>query len=173
MNRLKQALIWLSRLTHCRGFGIQSPTDYAFVRYVINEHWPYYAYAQLDGPDVDWLRRKLGHLYFRLANMRQPQTIVDWIGFRAYLQAGCQKAQFMEEAKNVDLALVSIKTDYNRLFEECNDQSVVVFQDVYQYPEYWHCIEHDPRVTVTFDLYYCGIVFFDSKREKQSYIINF
>ena len=79
----------------------------------------------------------------------------------------------MEEAKNVDLALVSIKTDYNRLFEECNDQSVVVFQDVYQYPEYWHCIEHDPRVTVTFDLYYCGIVFFDSKREKQSYIINF
>lgn len=173
MNRLKQALVWLSRLTYCRGFGIQSPTDYRFVRYVINEHWPYYAYEQLDKPDDDWLQRKLGHLYFRLANERQPRTIVDWVGFQRYLQAGCKKARMADEATDVELAVVSIKTDYNSLFQECNDQSVVVFQDIYRYPEYWHCIEHDPRTTVTFDLYYCGIVMFDPKRTKQNYIINF
>ena len=67
MNRY---LVWLSRIHCCRGFGIQSPTDYAFVRYVVNEHWPYYAYDVLR--DDDWLREKLGRLYMRLANWRQP-----------------------------------------------------------------------------------------------------
>lgn len=172
MNRLHHVLVWLSRIQYCRGFGIQSPTDYRFVRYVINEHWPYYAYETL-GQNDDWLRRKLGLLYFRLANERQPNTIVDWVGFHDYLQAGCQKAQFVDDAEEVELAVMSIKTDYHHLFEECNAESVVVFQDIYQYPEYWHCIEHDPRVTVAFDLYYCGIVMFDPKRKKQCYQINF
>ena len=171
-NRLKYALVWLSRLNHCRGFGIQSPTDYRFVRYVINERWPYYAYDSL-GQNDNWLRRKLGLLYFRLVNERQPATIVDWLGYRDYLEAGCGKARMVEEAKDVDMAFVPIKTDYHGLFQECNGQSVVVFQDIHTYPDYWHCIEHDPRTTVTFDLYYCGIVLFDPKREKQNYIINF
>ena len=173
MNRLKQALVWLSRLTHCRGFGIQSPTDYRFVRYVINEHWPYYAYEQLDKPDDDWLQRKLGHLYFRLANERQPRTIIDGVGFRRYMQAGCRKAQIMDDAKVVELAVVPVQTDYNKLFKACNDRSIVVLQDIYKHPSCWHNIAHDPRVTVSFDLYYCGIVMFDSKRVKQSYVINF
>ena len=76
MNQLKRCLVWLSRIHRCRGFGIQSPTDYSFVRYVINEHWPYYAYQQFNSDD--WLVEKLGHLYFRLANWRQPtQMLVD------------------------------------------------------------------------------------------------
>lgn len=172
MNRLKSVLVWFSRLTHCRGFGIQSPTDYRFVRYVVNEHWPYYAYEKL-GKGDDWLQQKLGHLYFRLANERQPGTIVDWVGFHDYLQAGCRKAQFVEEARDVELAVVPVQTDYNKLFKACNDRSVVVFHHIYSSPECWHRIEHDPRTTATFDLYYCGIVFFDPKRLKQNYIINF
>ena len=36
--------VWLRRIHRSGGFGIQSPKDYAFVRYVVNEHWPYYAY---------------------------------------------------------------------------------------------------------------------------------
>lgn len=157
---------------HSRGFGIQSPSDYWLVRYVINEHWPYYQYATL-GRDDDWLHRKLGRLCFRLANERQPQTIVSWAGYHDYLQAGCRKAWLVEEACHVDMAVVSIKTDYKRLFQECNDQSLVVFMDIWQYPEYWRCIIHDEQVTLSFDLYYCGIVMFDPKRKKQHYIINF
>ena len=47
MQRLRHAFVWLKRIGHCRGFGVQSPTDYWLVRYVINEHWPYYQYASL------------------------------------------------------------------------------------------------------------------------------
>ena len=63
---IRRWLVWLSRIHRVWGFGIQSPTDYAFVRYVVNEHWPYYAYEELT--DKDWLTEKLGRLYFRLAN---------------------------------------------------------------------------------------------------------
>ena len=92
MNQLRRWLIWLSRIHRCRGFGIQSPTDYAFVRYVVNEHWPYYAYDSL--PDDPWLTSKLGKLYFRLANWRQP-TVMLADRYQSYWQAGCRKICFM------------------------------------------------------------------------------
>ena len=44
MNRARRILTWIRRIRHCRGFGIQSPTDYRFVRNVINENYPYHAY---------------------------------------------------------------------------------------------------------------------------------
>ena len=37
---------WLCRCKYCRGFGVQSPSAYSFIRYVINEHYPYYAYSE-------------------------------------------------------------------------------------------------------------------------------
>jgi len=57
------------------------------VRYVINEHWPYYHYDDL-GKSSDWLERKLGRLYFRLSNWRQPK-VVESDGYHEYFQAGC------------------------------------------------------------------------------------
>ena len=172
MNRLQQAFVWLRRIGHCRGFGIQSPTDYRFVRYVINEHWPYYAYEEL-GRNSSWYYRKMGELYFRLANERQPRTIIDEIGFRKYLQAGCRKAKFVKEPEEVELAIVSNASDYYHLFKKCNDRSIVVIHNICATPKLWRGIKRHPKVTVTFDLYYCGIVLFDSKRAKQNYIINF
>ena len=89
-QRVKHWFVWLRRLRHSRGFGIQSPTDYAFVRYVVCEPWPYYAYDTL-GQGDDWLTRRLGRLYFRLANWRQPATIVT-NGYEDYFAAGCRRA---------------------------------------------------------------------------------
>jgi len=37
----------------------------------------------------------------------------------------------------------------------------------------WKAITADERAVITFDLYYCGIVFFDHARSKQNYTINF
>ena len=73
-------IVWMRRMRHSRGFGVQSPYDYRFIRYVINEHWPYYAYDELKESvtDIDTKTRKLCRLYFRLANWRQPRYIVDY-----------------------------------------------------------------------------------------------
>ena len=172
MNRLQQALVWLGRIRHCRGFGIQSPTDYRFVRYVINERWPYHAYDELPQDD-DRLTRKLGRLYLRVANYRQPTEIFDKVGVTPYLQAGCRKAHVVENPATIQLAVLPIKCEFNTVFEHCDGQSIVIFQDIYKNKPLWHTIEYDRRVRVTFDLYYCGIVIFDPKRSRQNYVVNF
>ena len=172
MNRLKQACVWLSRITHCRGFGVQSPTDYRFICTVINEHWPYYAYDEM-GQSDDWLKRKLGRLYFRLVNDRQPTVVVDWIDAAEYIRLGCQTAHIVKTTDRVEMAFLPIQMDYQGLFDMCDEKSVVIFQGINHNMPLWHCIEYDPRTTITYDLYYCGIVFFDKKRSKQNYVVNF
>ena len=178
MNRLQQAWVWITRISHCRGFGIQSPTDYGFVCNVVNEHWPYYAYETIGNGD-DWKSRKLGQLYFRLANYIQPASVLDLVGAEKYIRTACTKAKVLNSTEQVnenggvDLAIVPIQTEYQQLFRLCKDNSVVVFEDIYKQEPLWHCIEYSALVSVTYDLYYCGVVFFDKKRSKQNYIVNF
>lgn len=172
MNRLKQLFVWLRRICYSRGFGIQSPTDYWLVRYVINEHWPYYQYDSLGAGD-DWLRRKLGRLYFRLANWRQPQVITS-DDYREYLQAGCRRAVFGEGA---ELVVMPLDGDWSRrletLYNKVDERSVLVVEAPCTNKAAWLEIVGDQRTGVTFDLYSCGIVLFDKKRAKKNYMINF
>ena len=172
MNRLKAFFIWLGRIGHCRGFGIQSPADYWLVRYVINEHWPYYSYSEL-GQDDNWLTQKLGRLYFRLANWCQPAMIMS-DAYQAYMQAGCRKAKFGESTEMIRLTL---EGDYrNRLmdiYNKVNDTTLLIVEHLWKDKQFWQEIIDDERTRVTFDLYYCGIVLFDKKRTKINYIINF
>lgn len=172
MNRLKSYLVWLRRIGYCRGFGIQSPADYWFVRYVINEHWPYYRYAEL-GRNDDWLTCKLGRLYFRLANWRQPTTVMS-DGYQEYFKAGCGKTEF---GRSTELIRLTLDDDYcERLKTICskaNEQMVLIVEGLWKDKNFWREITSDERTSVTFDLYYCGIVLFDKKRTKKNYIINF
>ena len=172
MNLLKGSLVWLGRIHQCRGFGIQSPTDYSFVRYVINEHWPYYAYEQLKGDD--WLTTKLGRLYFRLANWRQPAMMIP-DEYQRYWQAGCHQTAFTPIINKVELARVTIedKASWEALMPKCDNQSVIVVEGIWRDWERWHEIESDDRTVITYDLYYCGIVCFDKTRFKYNYKINF
>ena len=172
MNQLKRCFVWLSRIHRCRGFGIQSPTDYSFVRYVINEHWPYYSYKQFSNDD--WLTRKLGLLYFRLSNWVLPKEMLQ-DEYQRYWSAGCKKTRFSSDIKAVELARVDIADagGWRSLAGKCDSHSVVVVEGIWRNWDMWHQIVADERVSITFDLYYCGIVFFDKSRFKHNYIINF
>lgn len=172
MNQLIRSYIALKRITHSLGFGIQSPTDYRFSRTVINEAWPYYAYDDFDA-EPDWLKRKLGKLYFRLTNFRQPSTIIDMVGAAPYAKRACPGAEVVKNTDHVDIAFVPIECEYQQLLDMCDDHSIVIFEGIHRKLPLWHCIEYDQRTTITFDLYYCGIVMFDHKRTKQNYLINF
>jgi len=178
---VKRWLVWLSRIHCCRGFGIQSPTDYAFVRYVVNEHWPYYAYERLQ--ERDWLRRKLGRLYLRLANWRQPAIILS-DDYHPWFHAGCQHSQLapclLPPAScslplKIPLARVEIEQHqlFQQLLQHTDQLSVIIVEGIWRDWQAWHTIEQDSRVGTTFDLYYCGIVLFDTQRFKHHYKINF
>lgn len=178
--KLKHWLVWLSRIHHCRGFGIQSPTDYAFVRYVVNEHWPYYAYDELH--EDDWLREKLGRFYLRLANWRQPSVILS-DDYHQWFHAGCHQSDLFPlsscflplASSKLELARIPIDQwdSFEPLMAHCDEQTVVVVEDIWRDPQRWQQIARDTRTGTTFDLYYCGIVLFDTKRYKHNYIINF
>ena len=171
-QRFRHGFVWLKRIGHCRGFGIQSPTDYRLVRYVINEHWPYYQYETLGDGD-EWLTRKLGLLYFRIANWRQPHMI-ESEGFQQYLQAGCWRAKFGD---STELIRLTLEGDYRSrlasIYNNVEENTVLIVETIRKNRTFWREIVNDERTGVTFDLYYCGIVMFDKKRHKQNYIINF
>ena len=171
-NRLKAAVVWLRRIGHCRGFGIQSPSDYWLVRYVINEHWPYYQYETL-GRNDDWLTRKMGRLCFRLANWLQP-SVVESNDYMDYLQAGCRKTKFGESSELVVMPLENSSLDrLSYIYNRVSPRSVLVVTGISKAWKLWRQIVDDERTGITFDLYYCGIVMFDKKRNKKNYIINF
>ena len=92
MTAFKRWLVWLSRIHKCQGFGIQSPTDFDFVRTVVNEHSPYYAYDHIKASC--WYQRHLGQLYLRIANWRQPSTILT-DDYLLWFQAGCRSARIL------------------------------------------------------------------------------
>lgn len=185
---LKEALVWLSRIGRCRGFGVQSPTDYSFIRYVVNEHYPYYAYADLAArhPADGRLQRKLGRLCMRIANFLQPSVIVNGCvsdSLPDYLRAGCRRAAVRSDAADADTAdliVVPATAGGERLFADAvgktTGRSVLVvtgIKDNRAARRFWRAVVADRRVGVTFDLYYAGVAFFDTKRYKHNYIVNF
>ena len=178
----------MSRIHKCQGFGIQSPSDFDFVRSVVNEHDAYYAYDELQTDD--WLQRKLGELYLRVANWRQPTTIFT-DAYQPWFQFGCRSARITnhnsqfslqrhtlkERILNSQLELARIEIEQHAQLEQlyplCNQQSVIIVEGIWRQWDAWHAIEQDARTGTTFDLYYCGIVFFDTQRYKHNYRINF
>ena len=194
---LKASWIWMRRLTHCCGFGVQSPSAYRFIRYVINEHYPYYAYDALKERmnKLSKHEQKLGRLFFRLANFWQPVCCYcDDSSLMEYAQAGARNmkqfsvSDFMSQYLRCSDAscipddsrlLVWIDSDvYGNEMEEilknCHSQTLLVVNNIRRKNHrLWKEIQENELVGITFHLYYCGIVFFDKSVYKQHYEVNF
>lgn len=197
-----RAWVWLRRIGYCRGFGIQSPWAYSLVRYVINEHSPYYAYAGLYArfPEADIVRRKLGQFYLRLANYVQPAMVMSLYftdyeseHSKAYFRAGCATLRFVgvqpseeveevcrslrkKDRRNIIVHVNSLNVDAGQIKElvGClHDGDFMVLDNMNAARHLWDETATSLENIVTFDMYYCGLIYIDSKRYKQNYIINF
>lgn len=192
MNSIKRYLIWLRRMSHSRGFGVQSPSAYRFIRYVISEHYPYYAYDDLrrEYPVLDWLTRKRMELYFRLANFCRTEQMVDYAAdsclLSDYVQHGCRRTR-VQNVYNGVLDALHMRLVRICPLDGCEDfleialadsaqTSVFVVEDICTNPvasRMWQRLVESEKVSVSYDLYYCGIAFFDTDRHKTNYIVNF
>lgn len=179
MYCFKRWLIWIYRWRHCRGFGVQSPSDYNFIRYVINEHYPYYAYDDLkkEIPNVDKLKRKKAELLFRIANWKQAKNVFlqsDDDIYKRYITSGCRKSiicnKFLGNESLIVVSALSMDTD-----NLMNNGSLVFIDDIdnVEGRRIWDKIIEDEQATITFDLYYAGIAMNVAKRYKHNYIVNF
>lgn len=185
---MKRWLVRLKRLRYSRGFGIQSPWAYRFVRYVINEHYPYYAYADLASSRQGDYR--IPRLYFRIANYMQSghwYVYHSWAtDYEEYIRRGCVKCAVTPLAierqlpERIDLASLSLTGDYEKvcglLLSSAHAGTLLIVEGIRSSRSnlaYWRKIMADPRVRISFDLYDCGLLFFDPKQFKRHYIINF
>ena len=184
--------IWAARIRHSRGFGVQSPSAYRFIRYVVNEHYPYYAYSEMSSvhPQMLWHERKMGELYLRLANYCQADRLVSF-GLAndtlcEYIQHGCQKTIVTEPVHTAPEPeawrfvrvgeVIDAENTFQQIITHSNADTLLVIEDIKCDPhtrQLWRYITESKAVSVTYDLYYCGIAFFDTDRYKQNYKVNF
>lgn len=169
-SQLKKILLFLKRIGHCRGFGIQSPTDFAFVNDVIYERLPYYAYEELDSmfPSFASFDRKLARTYFRICNFVQPQYYVFGENvpevFAKYTRRGC-----LNSITGRTLYFVSLPESYK-------DGDCIIIPNIYdEGKEEWEvlCNMRSKEHFIMYDFYYFGIVFVDKHRYPELYTVNF
>lgn len=192
VKMLKRIYVWLTRSPHSRGFGVQSPSAYRFIRYVINEHYPYYAYKDLSSLGYADGKKHLFELYFRLVNDLQPDSWIEYPDFndhsKEYVAAGCKKINIvtLEDIKKLSLFPMPsiIRMSAKNLsaeqiipcFSQVNTHSLLVVEDIHfnnHCRQLWQKLQEDQHTGVSYDLYYVGLLFFDHSLYKQHYIVNF
>lgn len=192
--KVQRYLHWLRRIKYCRGFGVQSPSAYRFIRYVINEHYPYYAYDELrkELPRLDSLTRKRMELYFRVANYRQASLWLDFCErndvIATYVGRGCHATQVrritdlqqITADDRIEVLCICPSAGCEALLEaalqKTDDHTLFIIEDI-GYNDtakrMWQKLLESDLTSVSYDLYYLGIAFFDRKRYKNNYIVNF
>ena len=160
-------LVWLARIRHRRGYGIHSPSAFAFVMGVIYERGKYYAYEPLRRRyGLRCRRLRNARLLFRLANHVQPHTIIVPLhtaeAEQAHLQAGCMSARVVAAPLPADAILLCAA-----------QRSMLIVPRLYEQRQLFEAIRQDKRVVVTYDLYDFGIALFDNTKIPQHYIINY
>lgn len=192
--KVQRYLHWLRRIKYCRGFGVQSPSAYRFIRYVINEHYPYYAYDELrkELPRLDSLTRKRMELYFRVANFRQASLWLDFCErndvIATYVGRGCHATQ-VRRITDLQQITADDRIEVLRIcptagseavleaaLQQADDHTLFIIEDI-GYNDtakrMWQKLLESDLTSVSYDLYYLGIAFFDRKRYKANYVVNF
>ncbi len=193
---------WCKRFRYRCGYGVHSPSDFFLITSVIYEELPYYAYAELEKREFSLnephYRKKANRLLFRLVNFFQPKLFVE-VGKGngealeyAWAAHPSMKAVSLEEKdeKNlnkvlagrsvIDFMHIAHTAHYQETFHAVlpymGEHSCLVIAEPYASKEkeaWWKSLQQEEQVRITFDLYDMGLVFFDPKRYKQNYIVNF
>lgn len=189
--RVKWVWNWIHRMGYSRGFGVQSPSAYSFIRYVLTEHYPYYAYDELKMrfKSFDHATKKKGRLYFRLANYAQASHWFDYHlaeqHYAAYVHEGCRKTVFQAiDGKTIPnafrIARLSMSEDYQAVYEAlckvATDDSILILEGINDNKDtkaFWKRVQESQKATRTYDLFLCGIIVFDTSKHKHHYIVNF
>lgn len=189
--RVKWVWNWIHRMGYSRGFGVQSPSAYSFIRYVLTEHYPYYAYDELKMrfKSFDHATKKKGRLYFRLANYAQASHWFDYHSaeqpYAAYVHEGCRKTVFQAiDGKTIPnafrIARLSMTEDYQAVYEAlckvATDDSILILEGINDNKDtkaFWKRVQESQKATRTYDLFLCGIIVFDTSKHEHHYIVNF
>ena len=141
------------RMPRTRGFGVQSPTAYSFLRKVVNEKGFLRNYRQThsDFSSYPQDESKQKRLLFRIRTV-YPNVV------ELSASSLLQNENFQQFLRNVSADMVLVVTDINLDAE---------------YRKVWLRLVADDRTVLTFNLVDCGIVFFDKTKFKQNFNVNY
>ena len=143
-------------------------------------------------PEGESLR--LRRLLFRLYNYVHPKNII-FVGEESmalrYLKQACKQASLLNSDDGTGLIaptgsffsyiryglpINQLEQISNLYIDHSTSDSLLVIHGIrfnHEMHLFWEKLKEDPRVGITFDLYYVGLVFFDHSKIKQHYIVNF
>ncbi len=143
---------YLCRMPRTKGFGVQSPTAYSFLRQVVSESC------------------FLKNLSSEIERASYPRLVSRRERFLYRLRYRYPQVQVLEADEWLD----SYKR--NELFSLQGVDSVIVLLDVDRDVETmgaWKALLEDERCVLTFDMIDCGVVFFDKTKYKQHFLVNY
>ena len=192
---------WLRRFRKRCGYGIHSPFAFNLVSGVIYENGEYYCYECLSSQrkkENVVLREKDDRLLFRLVNQSSPShgiVISPHIGITAdYLREGCKSASWhflvpadlsqlptlLEQYQPVDFLYIDDVKHTQYILQTAlpfvHDHSLIIVRHIRHNPALftiWQLFIKEPKVRVTFDLHDFGLIYFESRLNKEDYIINY
>lgn len=186
MRLIRKPWIWVLRFRKRKGYGVHSPSDFSFIRGVVLESWPYYAYGELARLHPWWVRwgglypMKCRRLLFRLANFAEPETVrlvtEDQVA-KDYIRSAVPKAKNTDSG-TADFVFVG-RTHLGEapaLAAAMPERGLLVCEGIHKGEAelaLWHDIQESSNTGITFDLYTYGVAFFDHSRHKQHYKVNF
>ena len=141
------------RMPRTRGFGVQSPTAYSFLRKVVNEKGFLRIYCQTHA------------------------------GISSYPQDAPRQKRLLFRIRTVCPNVVELSAssllkgeDFQQFLCNVSDDTVLVVTDINldaEYRKVWLRFVTDNRTILTFNLVDCGIVFFDKTKYKQNFNVNY
>lgn len=135
---------WIRRKRNSMGYGVQSPSDFHFVRHVLREKSPYYAYTTLKGMDTKYGNQLMSvststhKLLFRIANHVHPDTIIEvGAGLSIFAMAmACPSAQctaITSGTTNME-SLRSLQAEHPKVEIKSGDEMEIFSQLLYELP---------------------------------------
>ena len=187
MKLSRSPWVWLARFHKRKGYGVHSPFAYGFIRGVLLEPWPYYAYEKL-AQQHSWLERNVltypvhcRRMLFRVANAVQPKAMAilgDRPVEQRYMSAAVPSAGWTDDTRNADLLFVAAEriAEAPALLQSLPQGATLICEGIYESPEAritWQSIREDDRTTLTFDLYTYGIALLDRPLTPANYVVCF
>ena len=173
----------LCRIGHSRGFGIQSPLAYQLVTDVLCQRNPYYLYDDLKSlcPQLRGTRLRICQMLLRLSNAQQSATtyVDDHLPkeYMAFVKAGNRKSRFVDSPDGSSFILLSAdhQGDIERILESAHEATILFLDKIYgcrDAVERWKTVVGHPRVSMSFDLFDCGVAVLAHSLQKANYKLN-
>lgn len=188
-------------MNHCKGFGVQSPSAYHFICDVINGTVPCFKVEDFKAQfrRFPYNTKRLCGLYYRMSKSLLPDAVLnfDYVDepYKTSFQCSGNEMKFFQVDVDMEderyrhfldqqyasncLIRVSLVGHYEEFLRaavaKATIKTIIVVEDIHQNSKIralWKDMQNDEHTSVTFDLYDCGIIFFDN-RIKQHYIVNF